>query len=76
MTFATFLRDSPCEAFRTLYSRVGGDEMPEDLAEAVATLSALGEPTAAFEAASQAWREYRLACGKLPHPLAPGRAGA
>ena len=49
MTFAAFLRDSPCEAFRTLYSRVGGDGAPEDLAEAVATLSALGEPTAAFE---------------------------
>lgn len=64
MTFAAFLRDSPCEAYRTLYSRVGGDGAPEDLAEAVATLSALGEPTAAFEAASQAWREYRQTKGE------------
>lgn len=69
MTFATFLRDSPCEAFRTLYSRVGGDGAPEDLVDAVVILSALGECSAAFEVACQAWREYR-------QTVAPGSAGA
>ena len=49
MTFATFLRDSPCEAFRTLYSRVGGG--------------------------AGSW-SLRWTCGKLPHPVAPGSAGA
>ena len=67
MTFAAFLRDSPCEAYRTLYSRVGGDGAPEDLAEAAAILSVLGEPTAAFEAARQAWKEYKQTKGE------PGR---
>ena len=64
MTFAAFLRDSPCEAFRTLYSRVGGDDGPIDLVEARALLRGLGEPAAAFEAARQAWKEYRQTKGK------------
>ena len=68
MTFATFLRDSPCEAFRTLYSRVGGDDGPIDLVEARALLRGLGEPSAAHETARQAWKEYGQTKGE------PGRA--
>lgn len=66
MTFLAFLRSHDDPAIQTaaewLYGTDGG---PNDLGEAVAWLDSVGAPRVAFEAVSQAWKDFRKAIAFL-----------